>query len=263
MRDQYRQHGYLWLKGILDRDEVLAFRRRYFDAMRETGLIADGTHSVDGLYSGADVDNELVRKRMIEIVRWASYEAFCLSKPIREFYERFFDGPVHLHKRKIIRHKRPGDVSCTGAHYDLVYLRGGTDNLCSSWIPIGDTPVEMGGLVYLEGSHEAGRKMEIEFSKERALLPPEERVKAFNKYMNQGWLGKDLNAIADRLGGRWLLADYEAGDMVVHSPYMVHASTKNFDPNGRIRLSTDIRYQCVWDDIDTRWNNHWSPDDGL
>ena len=36
--------------------------------------------------------------------------------------------------------------------------------------------------------------------------------------------------------------------MVVHSPYMVHASTMNVDPARRIRLSTDIRYQRVRDE---------------
>jgi hypothetical protein len=51
--------------------------------------------------------------------------------------------------------------------------------------------------------------------------------------------------------------------MVVHSPYMVHASTMNVDPDKRIRLSTDIRYQRVRDEIDARWNNHWSLDDML
>jgi hypothetical protein len=60
-----------------------------------------------------------------------------------------------------------------------------------------------------------------------------------------------------------LIADYEAGDMVVHSPYIVHASTMNVDPDRRIRLSTDIRYQRVRDEIDVRWANHWSFDDML
>lgn len=62
---------------------------------------------------------------------------------------------------------------------------------------------------------------------------------------------------------RWLVADYGAGDMVVHSPYMVHASTMNTDPQGRMRLSTDIRYQRVDEAIDERWQQHWRPDDGL
>ena len=51
--------------------------------------------------------------------------------------------------------------------------------------------------------------------------------------------------------------------MVVHSPYMVHASTMNTDPQGRMRLSTDIRYQRVDEAIDERWQQHWRPDDGL
>ena len=64
------------------------------------------------------------------------------------------------------------------------------------------------------------------------------------------------------LGNR-LIADYEAGDVVLHSPYMIHAATCNDDPSGRLRLSTDIRYQNVRDEIDARWANHWSLDDML
>ena len=41
------------------------------------------------------------------------------------------------------------------------------------------------------------------------------------------------------------------------------ASTTNQDPERRIRLSTDIRYQNVDDEIDARWNNHWSLNDML
>jgi hypothetical protein len=43
----------------------------------------------------------------------------------------------------------------------------------------------------------------------------------------------------------------------------VHAATDNVDPRGRIRLSTDIRYQRVADPIDWRWQEHWHDQDGL
>jgi ectoine hydroxylase-related dioxygenase (phytanoyl-CoA dioxygenase family) len=261
--EQYRVQGYLWLKGLLDRDTVLAFRRRYFAALRETGLIAAGSDPVDGVYSGVPVRPEAVHKLLMEVVRWAAYEAFCLAEPVWQFYEAFFGGPPYLHKRKLIRHTVPGDPNCTGAHYDLVYLRGGTDRICTSWIPIGDVPVEMGGLVYLEHSDAWARQMEAEFAERHAQLAPAERVSAYNKSMYVGWLTKDVPTLADRLNRRWLVANYEAGDMVVHSPYMVHAATMNTDPAGRMRLSTDIRYQRVRDEIDVRWSNHWSLDDML
>jgi ectoine hydroxylase-related dioxygenase (phytanoyl-CoA dioxygenase family) len=136
--------------------------------------------------------------------------------------------------------------------------------VCSSWIPLGDTPVEMGGLVYLENSDALGRKMEAEFSANNSNLTPEERISAYNKNMSEGgWVGKDLADMAERFDSRWLIADYEMGDMVVHSPYMIHAATQNKDSKERIRLSTDIRYQNVRDEIDARWQNHWTLGDML
>jgi ectoine hydroxylase-related dioxygenase (phytanoyl-CoA dioxygenase family) len=263
LREQFRAQGYLWLKGILPRTEVLDFRRHFFTRLAEAGALAPGSDPVEGRFSGQE-NRQLAAKLLIELVRTAAYESFCLMPQIWRFYEAFLEGDPYLHKRKLIRHTLPGDPTCTGAHYDLVYLRAGTDKVCTSWIPIGDTPVEMGGLVYLEGSDKLGREMEAEFSIKNAELTPEERINAFNKNMGStGWLTKDLPALANRLNSRWLMADYEAGDMVIHSAYMLHAATTNEDPEGRMRLSTDIRYQRVRDEIDIRWQNHWSYDDML
>jgi hypothetical protein len=260
--EQYQSQGYLWLKGILDREDVLDFRRRYFTAFATIGLVAPGTDPVVGIYSAQPIDPQASRQISIEAVRWAAYESFCLSRPIYRFFEEALGGPVYLHKRKLIRHTLPGDPNCTGAHYDLTYLRAGTDRVYTSWIPIGDIPVEMGGLVYLEGSDAWGRKMEAEFSALNAHLPPEERISAYNRNMSKdGWLTKDVPSLSNRLDTRWLCADYEAGDMVIHSAYMIHAATENCAENGRMRLSTDIRYQLVTDEIDARWTRDWSPDD--
>ncbi len=262
LQEQFREQGYLWLKGLLDRDDVLAFRRRYFEAFRHTGMIRLDADPVKGIYDGANENKNLIRKMQLETHRWAAYEAFCLAKPIWQFYEAFLEGPVYLHKRKLLRHVRPGESLSTGAHYDLVYLRAGTDSVCTSWIPIGDIPHTMGGLIYLENSHHFGRRKEAEFTSCNADMPPEERINAYNKNMGKhGWLTKDLPSLADRLDTRWLMADYEAGDMVVHGAYTTHAATTNVSPDNRVRLSTDIRYQRVREEIDARWNNHWSFDD--
>ncbi len=262
--EQFGAQGYLWLKGILNRPGVLGFRRRFFAAFADAGLLVPGTDPGEGVYSGSREGKQAVGRRLAEIVRWASYEAFCLMAPVRDFYEEVLGGPVYLHKRKLLRMTVPGDPSCTGAHYDLTYLRGGTDRVYTSWIPIGDAPAEMGGLVYLEGSDAWGRTMEAEYAARSTGLPPEERIRAYNKYTaSSGWITKDLPGMADRLGARWLAADYEAGDMMIHSAYMVHAATVNEDPANRMRLSTDIRYQLVTDAIDGRWGRDWSPDDGL
>jgi ectoine hydroxylase-related dioxygenase (phytanoyl-CoA dioxygenase family) len=263
LRKIYKAQGYIWLKGFFQRRAIEGFRTHFFRAFQDAGLLKAGTHPEDGLFSGHD-DKHVTNKILMETVRSAAYESFCLQPKLWQFYDAFLAGPSYLHKRKIIRYMNPNDTSTTPAHYDLIYLRAGTDKVCSSWIPLGDTPVEMGGLVYLENSDALGRKMEAEFSLQNANLSPAERISAYNKNMTEGgWVGKDLAEMAERFDSRWLIADYEAGDMVVHSPYMIHAATQNVDPQGRIRLSTDIRYQNVRDEIDARWQNHWTLEDML
>jgi hypothetical protein len=242
------REGYLFLREALTPEMSLEFRRFYFEKLCASGLLETDSKPEDGIASSDDVNLAEVRRILFDkIVPGDTYLDFCTSSSIKGFFVWLFDGDVHLHKRKLIRHAKPNDTWVTPAHYDLVYLREGTENLLSAWIPLGDCPVNRGGLTYLERSHtyfEARDKLE------GGVLRAEH-------------ITYDLPALANQLETRWLIADYRAGDMVVHSPYLVHASLNNTDPNGRMRLSTDIRYQRLVDPIDARWQNHWRDDDGL
>jgi len=77
--DQFRAQGYLWLKNFLDRKEVLAFRGRYFNFMRESGLVAKDTDAVEGIYSSQPDGTELTRKLMAEFVRDAAHERYSIK----------------------------------------------------------------------------------------------------------------------------------------------------------------------------------------
>jgi ectoine hydroxylase-related dioxygenase (phytanoyl-CoA dioxygenase family) len=264
LRRRLKSDGYLWLRSFLDREAVMAFRGYVFGHLADIGILRPGSEPGLGLSSRQPEQRDVVNKRVMALVRSAAYEAFCAQPRLWQFMDAFLDGISYLHKRKLMRHTHPGTPQVTPAHYDLVYLRGGTDRIVTAWIPIGDIPAEMGGLVYLEGSHREGVKLEAEFRDKSLALSPEERINAYNEHMTEGgWVSKDLPDMAERFDTRWLAADYEAGDVVLHSPYMIHASTTNEDREGRIRLSTDIRYQNVNDEIDPRWANHWSLDDML
>lgn len=262
---QYREQGYLWLKNILPRDRVLHFRKQYFAAFEEFGLTKPGTALVDGIAADEPRIGGELRQMETLVARWAVFESLCLMPEIIAFYEAFLGGRTYLHKRKMIRRTSANSDWSTPAHYDLVYLRGGTDkSLCTSWIPIGDIPAVMGGLIYLEGTDAKGREIEAEFTRKNADLTPEEQISAYNQNMAEGgWLSNDLPALADRFDTRWLIANYDAGDMVIHSPYMIHAAPTNQDPLGRMRLSADIRYQLADDKIDKRWSADWYPGDNL
>ncbi|HZX05744.1 MAG TPA: phytanoyl-CoA dioxygenase family protein [Kribbella sp.] len=231
LRARLQRDGYLYLTGLLDPAAVWAFREYYF------GL------------TGAATDKASYRKVLFEeIVPGPEYAAFCTQPALKGWFEWFLDGEPFLHRRKIIRQTAPGENgigTATQAHYDLVYLRGGSDQVLSAWIPLGDCPVSLGGLTYLEGSHHrvladeaAGR-----------LKRPAASMTA------------DLPALATEYDANWLVANYRAGDVVVHTAHTIHAALDNVSDG--MRLSTDIRYQRADDAIDTRWQQDWHDRDGL
>lgn len=248
--ERLRRDGYLYLKQHLDPSVATEFRSYYFEKMKATGLVETTDPTVSGRDAGGEVDRGLMREILVgDIVPGARYESLTSHPAIRGWFKWFLEDEVHLHKRKIIRHIRPGEAgigTATQAHYDLVYLREGTDRVLSMWIPLGDCPVDMGGLAYLEGSHH--------------WVMNEERA---GRLMRPQSITADLPALAERYDTRWLLANYEAGDVMVHSAHIVHAGTDNVNGGQHIRLSTDIRYQRTSEPIDWRWQQHWRDDDGL
>lgn len=112
-----------------------------------------------------------------------------------------------------------------------------------------------------------GQEIEEGYTKTNAALTDEERLSAFNVNMlDRGNLSRDAGKFAKEEGGgrRWLIGDYEAGDVVFHHPCMIHASGVNRDPLGRIRLATDLRFADSSAPFDHRWAyKYFEPGDGL
>ena len=246
-----RSQGYLLLRDQIPVEDVLAFRDFYFSALTSTGLVDAETDPVDGIAGAGPVDSATFRRILFdEIVPSPQYQAFCGSAAVGGWFRWFLAGDVHLHRRKILRHTQPGENgigTATQAHYDLVYLREGTDRVLSMWIPLGECPTSLGGLTYLEGTHHAIMAEE----REGRLKRPAASITA------------DLPGLAEEYDARWLVTDYRAGDVMVHSAHLVHAALDNVDTTGRMRLSTDIRYQRLDEPIDWRWQEHWHDRDGL
>ena len=231
LRERLRRDGYLFLTGLLEPEVVQGFREYYF------GL------------TGAAADRASYRKVLFDqIVPGREYAAFCAQPALKGWFEWFLGGEPYLHKRKIIRQTAPGENgigTATQAHYDLLYLRGGSDQVLSAWIPLGDCPVSRGGLTYLEGSHH--RVLEEEAA--GTLKRPAASMTA------------DLPGLAEQYDANWLVTDYAAGDVVIHTAHTIHAALDNVST--QMRLSTDIRYQLADEAIDRRWQNHWHDQDGL
>lgn len=114
--------------------------------------------------------------------------------------------------------------------------------------------------------HTLGEEQEAEFTREAMAcgMSEEEAKNGFNaNMMDTGLLDPDPARYGKRFNRRWLVTDYEAGDVVLHNPFTIHASTLNHDPNNVIRLATDLRFVDTSKPWDTRWNKDYSLNDGV
>ncbi|KAK7708839.1 hypothetical protein SLS57_008900 [Botryosphaeria dothidea] len=283
MRERFERDGYLHVKRLLPAAPVLACRAAYFTHMSPSGLLRPGTAPEAGTYSGADprkylppgnlrrlfglagdAQSDAYADLMVSAHDAPFYADFCQIRELRDFVAAFTGwANPHMLQRTMLRAFVP-DSELTPVHFDQMYLRAGPPTSLTAWVPIGPVSLEGGGLMYLEASTEIGRRTEAAFAAAAGSLTDEERVSAFNRNMNDGgFLSRDTVEYGRQERRKWLIAEYETGDVIFHNPWMVHASCKNKDPEGRIRLATDLRFVDPEKPYDKRWMKVYRPLDGL
>jgi ectoine hydroxylase-related dioxygenase (phytanoyl-CoA dioxygenase family) len=112
----------------------------------------------------------------------------------------------------------------------------------------------MGGLMILENSHRL-RNIKNRYGRMDVDSYCKNRNNAQLYAAGQKWwdgaLSKNPVSLRQRYGGRWLSADFKAGDVLIFGMFTVHASLDNHSRS--IRLSSDSRYQLASESVDERW----------
>ncbi|KAL3480262.1 hypothetical protein BJX99DRAFT_37578 [Aspergillus californicus] len=289
LRARYNADGYLFLKQVLPREDVLEARRQYFTYLSETGVLKEGSDPVEGIfnplkdpehYPGIGAGNVGGNGRpggdnaakFVDMAIEAHYkdwyvEKLCHHPALYDFISKFsgWGSDTLTFQRTLLRNNPPG-TKPIGVHYDQIFLRYGEPTSVTAWVPIGDIKINGGGLIYLEDGDPVGLKFEEDFTKKakQAGLTDEEAYSAFNSnMMATGLLSEFPAQFAKEHNRRWLVTDYEAGDVVLHKPHTIHASTVNNDPEGIIRLATDLRFCDSSKPYDKRWMNAYRFGDGV
>ncbi|RYG38334.1 phytanoyl-CoA dioxygenase [bacterium] len=252
--------GYLYLPGFLDREDVAAVRQSLCDQLaaeglldpdrpREAAMAREGTKVAfrPDLANGGPTQTLLDR---------AIY-----GDRVMEFYKGFLGGPVRHFDYTWLRVVAPGKG--TYPHTDVVFMGRGTKNLFTAWVPLGDVPLEVGGLILVEGSHR-----DEEFRANYSALDVDtvceidgSRPMVRAGFEAGGAIGRDISAVRAKLGGRLLTArEFRMGDLLTFSIYTVHGSLDN--GSNEIRMSSDSRYQLASDPIDERWVGENPPGHG-
>lgn len=245
LRRRMREDGYLYLPGYLDRAEVLDARAVLLDRLDSAGCLEPGMP-----VAAAIACKDHASYFMPELTQGnPALMRLLYEGRMMAFYERLLGGAVRHFDYTWLRAVTPG--SGTAPHCDIVYMGRGTTDLYTAWTPLGDIPREIGGLLVLEGSHKHDRlRLGYGVKDVDAYCTNHGDMRSTG---NSGFGALTFNPVRlrQRLGGRWLTADFQAGDLLTFSMFTVHCSLDN--GSDQVRLSSDTRYQLASEPVDERW----------
>jgi len=264
LRDLLDERGYLFLRGVLPREQVLAAGAAIFGELAEQGLLDHRFPASYGvLRSGADLSHSDMADGPYDH-RANEPLLKLLDGPLRDLFALIMQRPVRYHDRVLVRVRDGREGSATWPHCDNVFMGRGTAQLLTAWIPLAPYPPEVGGLMVLEGSHRSRRVRDdygLRDVDEYCANSPE----ATAWLAGDRWSGEFTRSpreAQDDIGGRWLTAAFEPGDLLTFTPLTLHGSTDN--RSNRVRISIDTRYQPQDEPMDRRWEGtttigHGSP----
>ncbi len=255
LRERLDADGFLLLRNLHDRDEVLEARRDILTIMAEEGRLDPNADVMDGVAhpDPKEVATSSVRGR--EHLKTDSLKRVVYGQRIRSVFGRLLGGEVLSYNFQWLRTAAPGAAS--PIHADVVYMGRGTHDLLTCWTPLGDITPDMGPLVVCEGSH-----------KWRNVIETYGRGDV-DRDCTQGVFTNDPAELVDRFGGRWATTTFAAGDVVIVNMFNLHGSLTNGSP--KYRMSCDTRFQRTDEPVDDRWSGEhpkthdafWSPDTKL
>ena len=249
MRARLREDGYLYLPGFLDRDSVLAARHEVLARMAAAGRLAPGSDPDEAL-PGPRPDRALLSDIAKES---AALMSLLYGPRLLDFYAELFGEPARHFDFTWLRAYPPGPG--TSPHMDSVFMNRGSTRVLTCWVPLGDVGTDLGGLAILEGSHRLGDVIR-DYASQDVDTYCSNDAGAGTAAGHEGllWSGAysdDPVALRETLGLRWLTAGFAAGDLVTFPLHTMHTGLDNM--SGRIRLSTDSRYQPASEPADPRW----------
>lgn len=227
LAERIARDGYLFIRGLLPRDDVETVRRRFLEIAAAGGWLSQGQPIERAVADQARACKDpepgylAVFKPM-----WMLEELHRLKHHpnLVGLFERLLGGEVLVHPLLVARNIFPqsgGFDFTTGPHQDRVHIGGGTSY--AAWTPLGDCPRDKGSLIMAEGSHRQGVR-EIRLAR-----------------------GAGGIELAEELEGLWVGSDFAIGDVVIFVDTMAHKALPN--RSAELRQSFDARYQLLADPI--------------
>ncbi len=241
LRARLDEDGYLFLKGVLDRDAVMAARQEVFQRLVHVGEIREP--AIDGIATGDSKRMELepdLGAFWRSVSEGKKLRAASNGRDMQRIMSLIFGEPARNQDYIFLRAGAQGRA--TGLHFDYPFFTRAHDKVVTVWMPIGDVPVEDGPIVMVEGSN-----------KYRDLIEPMIGFDISKDNSRKADFGADAISFAKARGTRLLTRNFQAGDIALFGMYIAHGSLDNHSPINRVRLSCDLRWQPASLPLDERY----------
>ena len=238
LRDRIAHDGYLLIRGLHEKETVLTARLQILEKLKERGMLAPGTPLMEGVFNPEYPEPTSTGSMgNVQLTHLPAFKAVVEGEPIMSFFQLLLGGEARTFDFKWLRTAGPGSGS--PIHCDIVFMGRGTKDLYSCWTPFGDVSLDMGPIVLCLGSDRFDKVRETygESDVDRDLI--------------EGHFSDDPREVIKKFGGRWTTTTFSAGDVIIFSLYLMHASLVN--TSNRIRITADTRYQLASEPIDERW----------
>ena len=236
LKNRLDTEGYLLLRGFFEPNRVLDIRSAVLKSTPDFSTLTTFQKMASFKSIKNSGDLPLV-KNLIH------------DSPLQDLFTKILGGPSQAFDFIWSRVVGPGQ--CETPHCDTVYMNRGTNNLYTSWIPLGDVPLRQGPLMILEHSHELDklnwyRSLDIDKNRIRRRI-----VYKHGRFFSGFHFSKNPKEIQREFNLRWLTHDFQAGDILIFSVHHLHGTLDNRTDSLRVVL--DARYQLSNEPFDERY----------
>lgn len=214
-------HGYVFVRGLAPRASVMNVRADVLTCCARRGWLDDRAPQSRGV-ARSDAASRATESELLALqgeVQWRpAFLALRHDPGILAVVEAVLGATPVPGYGDVCRLAFPNDLErTTPPHQDHFFTRRST-SLWTVWIPLGDCPPALGGLVVMPGSHTNGLLAHDGGTPEAPFIIADE---------DASWAGRS----------------YRAGDVLMFNALTVHSARPNATAD-RIRLSADFRFQA-------------------
>jgi len=207
LRARAEEDGCLLLRGVPGPDAVAPLRELVLANVEALGLLAPGAS-----FKGSGYDDPRWLELQQRVIPDPAFLRVGDDPELLAVLTALLDEPPMTRRGDICRIALPGALHLTTPPHQDHYYTGGTTRIWTCWIALDPTPIELGPLAVLPGSHRGG-------------------------FMPHHGQGIDLPD-----GVSWAASPLSPGDTILFNALTVHRALPNTTAD-RIRLSVDYRYQ--------------------